>query len=288
MRALVLSGGGSKGAYQVGALKKWMLEDGLEYDIIAGVSVGAINGACLAQVPIGHPQAAWRTLKSSWDQADTSKVRKPWCPFGVLSALWKPSVYNSEPLQNWISNGLDLKKIATSGRILRVVAVSWDTGESRVVSEDDPHLDKWVAASSSFPGMLTPIKLGNQLWTDGGIRNVTPLGEAIRAGATHIDVIMCSNPEAKDLYESDGKSVPSLAFRAIDLMVTQIVRADLKICGLKNDLAGPYRKVDVRILMPETSLATAMQSLDFSPPFLKRMMEIGYQDACKLGSAPNL
>ena len=52
-RALLLAGGGAHGAYQVGILRKLVLEQGLDFDIIRGVSVGALNGAFLAEAPTG-------------------------------------------------------------------------------------------------------------------------------------------------------------------------------------------------------------------------------------------
>ena len=54
-RALVLSGGGVKGAFQVGALMHSMGDLGRDYDIVCGVSVGALNAAGLCNVKRGMP-----------------------------------------------------------------------------------------------------------------------------------------------------------------------------------------------------------------------------------------
>jgi len=284
MRALVLSGGGCKGAYELGALKRWMLEEGADYEILTGISVGAINTTYLSQYPVGQGKQGYQALKALWDTVTPRKVKKNWFPFCQLEALWKPSVYNSEPLQKWIRSGLDTEKVLASGKLLRIVAVSWDTGEARVISQDDSQLADWVIASSAFPVMLSPIRIDGQLWADGGLRSVTPLGEAIRAGATEIDVIMCSDPYAKSPFASKGKGAfPSLTMRAIDIMSDEIMRADLKICGLKNDLAEldpKYKKVRIRrILKPSVDLG---DSLDFKQENVIRMEKIGYEDACKL------
>lgn len=280
MKALVLSGGGSKGAYQVGVLKKWLQDDGLDYDILTGISVGAINAAHICQTPKGHPKLTWEALNNVWLQVTTSKVRKSWFPFGVIEAFWKPSVYNSAPLQSWIRKGLDAEKIRASGRKLRIVAVSWDSGESYVADETDPDLVSWVIASSAFPVMLTSIQIGGQLWTDGGLRSTTPLGEAIRAGATDIDVILTENPELPDPYRSKGRSALELAPRGLEVLANQILRADLKICGLKNDLVGPYRKVNLRVAMPRVNLSDVSDSLEFTQKTIQRMIAMGYADAC--------
>ncbi len=283
MRALVLSGGGAKGAYQVGALKKWMSEDNLDYDIFCGISVGAINSTYLTQFKQGDPKGAWEKLNGIWERVNSSNVKKSWFPFGALEALWKKSVYNSEPLQQWIISELNEKTVVASGKQLRIVAVSWNSGESQVATEQTPDIAKWVIASSSFPVMLSPIEINGQLWTDGGLRQVTPLGEAIKLGANEIDVIMCSNPYGASPYPAAEKSaIPDFALRAIDIMSDEIMRADLKICGLKNDLAslnGPYKNVNIRLLQPSGPLG---DSLDFSQTHIQEMFAVGYQDACNL------
>jgi NTE family protein len=289
MKALVLGGGGVKGAYQCGALQKWMFEDGNDYDILCGTSVGAINAAFLAQTKLGDPKTAAQSLKAMWGRVNNDKIKKRWFPFGVFHALWEPSVYNSHPLQQWISSELKPSLIVASGRKVRVVAVSWDSGEAEVANETTPDLDKWVIGSSAFPVMLTPVEINGQLWTDGGLRNVTPLGEAIRAGATEIDVILCSNPWEKSPFPAKGNSaVPKLLLRAIDIISDQVSRADLQICGLKNDIAklgrGEYREIKVRVLQPSTGLTP--NSLDFDPIQIQEMITTGYVDACNWKPEP--
>src|SRR2546429_5486094 len=74
-RALVLSGGGAKGSWQVGACQHLILERGLWFDVIAGVSAGAVNAATLAQArdpdelaaELEHLRAVWLGLRGSRD-----------------------------------------------------------------------------------------------------------------------------------------------------------------------------------------------------------------------------
>lgn len=282
MRALVLSGGASKGAYQVGALKKWMFEDAVDYDIFCGVSVGSINASYLAQTLIGNPKAAWEKLVAMWDGITTAKVYKSWPVFGKLAALWKPSVFNSRPLIELLESELSDEAIRQSGHKLRIGVVCWSSGEYRVITENQQGIAKWVAASSSYPVFLSPIEIDGKLWTDGGLRNVTPIGEAIRAGATDIDVIMCSNPDRDFSWPTENKSaIPDYALQAVGIMGDEIVRADLQVCGLKNDIAelnDRYRKVRLRVLKPSKSLTA--DSLSFEPSSIQDMMAVGYKDAC--------
>lgn len=289
-RALVLSGGGVKGAYQAGALKKWILEDGHDYDLFCGTSVGAINSSFLSQFGHGRTKEAWEGLRDFWGRVTSTNVKKQWCPFREASAFWKRSVYDSRPLQKWVLRELNEEKIKASKKGLRVVACSWDSGHAHVATERGQNIAKWVLASASYPILLAPIEIGTDLWTDGGLRVVTPLGEAIRAGATHIDVIMCSNPtKLKRIDARKKKAIPGFLLRALDIEDAQIMLADLKVCGLKNALAEPtgaYARVDVRLLMPKGELIE--NPLDFDQKKIQDMMDVGYADAQALGEHDGL
>ncbi len=131
--------------------------------------------------------------------------------------------------------------------------------------------------------LLTPASIGSDLWTDGGLRTVTPLGEAIRAGADDIDVILSSDPFAKSPFEvKDAHAIPQLLLRAIDIMNGEVSRADLRIAGLKNDLSqlrSEYRKVRIRLFQPREPLP--FDSLDFDPGNLRKMIDAGYEHSAK-------
>ncbi len=281
-KALVLSGGAVKGAYQVGALKRWMGEDKIDYEILCGVSVGAINVACLSQIPYGNPEQSINVLSKLWSRVNNDNVRKDWIFWGRLASLWKPSVYDSSPLLKWINLELDNKAISESGRSVRVGAVAWDTGEYYMASENDPDFDKWVAASSSFPVFMLPVEINGRLWSDGGLRNVTPLGEAIRLGATEIDIIMCSNPDLPSNWNTEKQhALPDYALRAVDIMSDEIIRADLKVCGLKNDLAKlgeTYKNIKIRLLQPH-KMFNIDSSLDFDPNNVEMLLNVGYEES---------
>jgi NTE family protein len=277
-RALVLSGGGSKGAFEVGVLQRLMGDEQADYDLLCGTSVGAINAAYIAQTPLGQPREAAARLRALWDTVTTGKVHRGWFPFGKLAAFFKTSVYDSQPLHEWIRSGLDAAAVRASGRRLRVVSVSFGSGETFVANEQTPDLAEWVIASSAFPVMLTPASIGGDLWTDGGLRTVTPLGEAIRAGADDIDVVLSSDPFADSRFDvNDAHAIPQLLLRSIDIVNGEVSRADLRIAGLKNDLSQlrpEYRKVRIRLFEPKEPLP--FDSLDFDPVNLRKMIEAGY------------
>jgi len=284
MRALVLSGGGSRGAYQVGVLRKWMLEDQRDYDILCGVSVGALNVTLLSQAPLGKPEAAYTRLLSLWDQVENRRIWKHWMvPY--VGVLWNRSVLNSAPLMDWVEKETRLEDVRASGRQVRVGAVNINTEEIKLVSQESERFSDFVYASAAFPFFFRPKKIEDQEWTDGGVRNVTPLGEAIQLGADEIDVILCSVPGQGSHWKSPRWPSGLLyVARLIDIMSTEIVLGDLKEAGLKNQLAKlgePYKHVKIRLQHPSKSLIDS--SLNFTPGEVRRMREVGYADACQAG-----
>ena len=284
MRALVLSGGGSKGAYQVGVLKKWMGEQGLDYQILCGVSVGALNVAGLAQAPFGKPQEAIALLEKLWlNDVKTEAIWKHWWPFSKVSGIWKRSLLNSQPLVELVKDKLDVDAIRMSGRQVHVGAVCLDTGEIGYGDQTSQEFINWVLASASYPIFLTPIEIDGKLWSDGGIRNITPLGQAISLGATEVDVIICSNPGLSPSWHDSAKNaLPDQLYRTLDIMSDQILRSDLQVTELKNELAdtnSKFRRVKIRVVQPSSRLTEEL--LDFDPKKIREMMERGYGDATR-------
>jgi len=215
-----------------------------------------------------------------WSRVKNENVKKSWF-MGALAALWKRSVYDSTPLQKWIDSELDLDLLAKSGKLLRVGCTSWRTGQYTFATEKDPNIKKWVMASSSYPVFLLPVEIDGDLWTDGGLRNVTPLGEAIRLGADEIDVVMCSRPDVPSDWDwSKASAIPDFLMQSLGIMGDQVMMADLQVCGLKNDIAelnDKYKKVKIRVLRPSVPLA--VEAMDFSQEAVQRMIQIGYEDA---------
>jgi len=127
MKALVLSGGGPHGSFQAGVLKYLLGDLKTDYDIVSGVSVGAINAAHVAQFKSGEEQEASRKLEDLWLGIDNSKVWKNHCP-PYISALWKTGLYSTAPLRKIIEENFNRDRILKSGKLLRIEAVSITTG----------------------------------------------------------------------------------------------------------------------------------------------------------------
>jgi NTE family protein len=283
MKALVLSGGGANGAYEVGAIKYLFTVLGVQPDILCGTSVGAINNSFLAQFKKGNEIQSAVQLTNLWNSINTDTVYKKWYNglLWYLPVLWKESVYNTEPIREFIRQNLDPKRVATSGKKLRVVAVSWTTGEAQTWSEDDEDIAEGVLASSCFPIFFWPIKIKGVPWVDGGLRNITPLRTAIELGATEIYVVTCQPPKISFTAKPKLKVLDQVP-RALSIMTNEIHRDDIKKTELINQLckAGKApqgkKEIVIKLVQARSSLG---DSLDFSPDKNRALMDLGFTDA---------
>lgn len=280
MKAIVLSGGGSKGAYQAGVLKHLLGNLKNQYEIICGVSVGAINSAFLAQYTLGNEIEASNKLSELWEKLENKNIYKRWFPLGKWHALWQPSLYNSQPLTDLIESTISLDRIRAAGRRVNVGTVSLSSGKYTIFNQTHPSFIKAVIASASFPIMLSPVKIADQLWSDGGSKEITPLKTAIDMGATEIDVIITSPEQRVKLFFENPNTIDVLK-RSFDLSSDKIMSNDIEKVYIYNKLAASgdleRRVVKMNIFRPKNNLIEDV--LDFTPSKVKIMMEKGYQDA---------
>ena len=290
MRVLVQSGGGAKGAYQAGALQHLLGDLGIHYDGFCGSSVGAINAMHLAQFAAGNELDAAKSLKELWLSIDTPKVYKKWYG-GVLwhlPALWKPSVFDSSPLRDFLGKHLHLAALRNSGKHLSVGAVSKTTGEYATWTERDLDILDGVLASSAFPLFLTPIRARGDVWQDAGAREITPIADAIHMGATEIDVLCCSPLRVRARPNRMGTALEN-GMQELDVAFSEIERGDIAVTELWNLLAQAEhplakqkgrRVVKLRVLRPSHELLK--NSLDFDPAKVRGNLELGYADAKRI------
>lgn len=287
MRALVLGGGGAKGAFQAGVFK-YLAEQGEKFEIISGTSVGALNGSFLAQYVLGDEAKASQELISLWEKIEDKKIYKKWY-FGILGKApflmprWlggKKSMFTTKPLENNISGLLDLERVRSSGHKLRINTINIDTGELEVFDEDFDLLKKAVLASSSFPPAFAPVEINGMRYLDAGAREIVPIEAAIKAGATDIVVIACSpyNVIGNLAKKPSGLDI---AFRTIDASGVEIEKWDLKIVELYNALiksdspmAGDKKIIKVTVIRPKQALLS--DTLDFNPERVRTNIERGY------------
>jgi NTE family protein len=279
MRALVLSGGGVKSAYSAGCIKYLLGDLKNQYQIYAGVSSGAINCGFLAQFPDGQEAEAADMLIDLWSKLQVNDIYKRWEPFGRFHALWKNSFYDSSPLFNLIKKNISLSKIREVGKKIGVGAVSVSSGKYTTFTQDDNDFIEGVTASASFPVALKPINIRGQLWTDGGIKSISPLHTAIDLGATEIDLIITS-PKSRIIKYINKPTIIDIVIRILDLSTDKIMANDIEKVYMHNKLAAAgiagHKYIKLNILRPENNLIEDL--LDFDPIKIREMIQKGYKD----------
>ena len=188
-RALVMSGGGAKGGFEAGSVYHLVIHRGCDFKDIAGVSVGALNGAYLAQAPRG-PQSLENLQKKA------TQLRDFWLgikgPQDVLDPRFLgelrlflfglDSLNDLSPLEKIIETQIDIDAIRKNGRALRVGTTSFYSGIYREFDPKDTTDDqmrKAILASASIPvyARLPKLEVKGSLeqYADGGVSHITPL-----------------------------------------------------------------------------------------------------------------
>ena len=179
--ALVLCGGGSRGALELG-FHRALVELGVPIDFIVGSSVGALNGAFIAAgESVEAMSALWRSIRFR----DL---------FGLnWRALVNPrradSIYGNLRLRHFIERYLPAKRFEDLRIPLTILATDLDTGKS--IRLERGYLTEAILASVAIPGLLPPVILQGQQLIDGGVTNNLPLDVAVEKGATTVLAIRC-------------------------------------------------------------------------------------------------
>ena len=202
---LVLQGGGALGAYQAGAFEA-LSEHGLSPDWIAGISIGAINGAIIAgnagENRVKRLRLFWERVSSGLQGIplmgdghhrsvfnDASALLSlyfgvpgffaPRFPPPVLASADGPtslSYYSTEPLIRTLAELVDFDYLNRKGPRFSVGAVNIRTGNLAFFdTAKEPLEPEHVLASGALPPGLPPVRIGEDYFWDGGIVSNTPL-----------------------------------------------------------------------------------------------------------------
>ena len=198
---LVLAGGGGKGAYQMGAWKA-LREMNITFDAIAGVSIGSINGALIAQGDFEKAMEMWNGVSIDKGVKITEALPDPENLFSKKNwgALFKEVLrkggIDASPLAGYIRDYIDEEKIRESGIPLGVVTVQMGQKVSglELFLEDMPEgeLIDYLMASSSIP-LVTNIGPEGEKFLDGGVYDNTPVMTLKKRGYNKLIVIDISN-----------------------------------------------------------------------------------------------
>ena len=188
--AFVLGGGGVLGATQVGMLAALVERDVLP-DLVLGTSVGALNGALIAAAPGADSVARLADLWSTLSEAgvfSSSIVSQ-----AARLAKHGTHLHSAAPLRRLIEKHLPVQRIEELPVPFQCVATNVERAAATWFSEG-PIADA-VLASSAVPGLLPPVRIGDDHYYDGGLVHSIPLGRAVTLGAREIYVLQVGRIE---------------------------------------------------------------------------------------------
>lgn len=189
--AFALGGGGVLGAAEVGQLKA-LHEVGVVPELVVGTSVGALNGAVLAQ----DPERAVERLEQLWRSVATGETKV--YEGGAVTQARRvlrvgTSLYDSRPLRDWLTAELGDITFADLAVPFQCVAANIEQAAEHWFT--DGRLVDAIVASAAVPGLLPPAEVDGEHYLDGGIVNSIPVGRAAELGAQRIFVLQVGRIE---------------------------------------------------------------------------------------------
>jgi len=229
---LVLTGGGARAAYQVGALRALaeLFGNGpLPFQVVTGVSAGAINGSSLAAEAddfagaVKHLADTWLALTPErvyrTDALSLVSIGSGWFRGLTAGGTHPPRRYNhlldTTPLRELLGREIRFERIRENVELglLRGMAISatnYETGTSVTFFDGQPELEPWarsrrmgvktditldqVMASAAIPIFFPPVQIGGSWYGDGGVRLTAPMSPALHLGADRVLVIGIRHP----------------------------------------------------------------------------------------------
>ena len=205
-RALVLSGGGAKGAYQIGVYKA-LKKLNIKVDIITGTSIGSINGAALAA-------GEYRKLKKFWLKTETSKIfNYDFNKIENLPKVAKEMITNKglkfDKAEDILDNVINERRVRRSKIDYGLVTVNLKTRVPKMLTKKEiPEgklLSYIIASSTCFPAVETK-EIDGEHYIDGGYYDNLPINLAIEMGADEIIAVDLASVGVKvKKFEKDVK-----------------------------------------------------------------------------------
>ena len=204
--ALVLSGGGSRGAYQIGAWQA-LEELGWKFDMVVGVSVGSLNGAMVVQKERLLAENLWREL--STDNIFDVSAEAQASDFAL--EFIKQGGAGSKGLQNFVDKYLDDERMRESEIDYGLLTVEFPTLAPHYLWKDEipkGEIGSFVMASSSAYPAIQFYEIDGKRYIDGGFENNMPIHMAVEHGATDIVAIYLNAvgkfDKEKELKSAEG------------------------------------------------------------------------------------
>lgn len=165
---IALGGGGAKGFAHIGVLKA-LGQAGIEFDIVAGTSIGALVGAVYASGKLSELER----ISRRYGVKDL--------PF-LLGPTWpRKGLFSGNYIERLLNDIVHVKNIEDLGKPFAALAV--DLNKAEIVTFTRGNLYRAVHASMSIPGLFKPVVDGGKILVDGGVLEPVPVNALRRLGA---------------------------------------------------------------------------------------------------------
>jgi len=277
---LFLSGGGARGAYQAGALKALAdisieIKQKRPFEVITGVSSGAINAVCWAAYADDIQNSA-KQLTNLWETISMDKVLDTsfWTLMGVgmkwatgltLGTLNKRqgvrSLVKTDPLRKLLDAAIPFENIQKNielemFRTIAISALQYANSKTITFVQGKKDVKMWrrhqresmavelnsehVMASSAIPIIFPNIKIDGKYHGDGSLRNLVPLSPAIRLGAEKLIIVGVGKSEEDEPEVLKGHaraSVARVASVILNSILMDAIGQDIEaLCHINNTL----------------------------------------------------
>jgi NTE family protein len=281
VRAMVLSGGGVKGAFQVGALRRAFDDHpDLHGDAWFGVSTGNLTAALCAQSRtrggqyrlLGRATKIYARIQGNGDIYRGSR----WWPAMAWRAVRGAALFDPAPLDALIRQHIDPMRLA-AGAHFSCGTVELESGEYARFDGSSRYVHAAILASASMPVYFPPVPIAGWHYIDGGLRDQTPLKEAVTWLKDHPDPekelwVYLASPLTLAPARGPWRRTLDVAKRSLAITLNEVYQEDLASLRAKNHRPG-YATIRSTVVAPPEDFGDA---LDFTREKIQRMLDLGY------------
>lgn len=286
MKALVISGGGSKGAFAGGVAQYLMEEKNIDYDLFLGTSTGSLMVTHLALGKLYELKAIYTTVSQRKIFSNNPFVVKTVHGEKVVSINYLNTLWNflngrrtfgeSKNLRKFIKKYITeeyFQKVKNSDKnvIITVSNLTENKVEYKSI-KDCNYLDycDWIWASCNYVPFMSLLRKNGFEYADGGFGSLVPIREAILRGATEVDAIILET-EITQFNRLPSKNPFSLLTNVFEFMLDHVERHNVTIGKLQAKSSG----VKLNLYYTPTVLTT--NSLIFNKKLMAKWWQYGYR-----------
>ena len=287
-KALVISGGGSKGAFAGGVAQYLMKKENRDYDLFVGTSTGSLMVSHLALGMLDELKELYtnvnqKTIFSNNPFHIKRVAGEKVVSINHLNTLWnflngRKTFGESKNLRKLIKENVTRKmfeEIQKTDKEVVVTVSNLTANQIEYKSSNDCSYEDfcdWIWGSCNYVPFMSLLEKNHCQYADGGFGALVPIREAILRGATEIDAIILET-EVTQINKIPSKNPFSLLFDVFDFMLAHVEKHNITI----GKLAAKNNNVNLNLYYTPTSLTE--NSLIFSKRLMVNWWDQGYEYA---------